>query len=450
MSIQGRLSAFFQPSHPHKAPRVSAARRRKLLFSYAPDWIMTLLLAALFLSLDKIDGYRRVFSLDDTSLRHPYAVHERVPNLWLYIICGVVPLVLLPIINWFTVRSWWDLHNSWLGLTLGLALTGSVTQFVKITVGRPRPDIIDRCQPPAGSADPPFGLTDWTICTQTDIKIIRDGFRSFPSGHSSMSFAGLGFLSFYLAGKLHLFDKRGHAGKAWLSLFPFCGAALVAISRSMDYRHHWHDILVGSILGVILSFFAYRQYYPSLSSELSHRPYSPRIKSDDDDEPTAAGGGGILPLHLGTNAGASSGLKPTGSTPSNRYTPSPSPPPAQHVYAPPGGQPYYHHHHQGSGSSHQGNPFVQNPAHGGAPAGGYELDGTSTVPRPQPDLSETWKTGAGGVEGTVPRSRSAGGSNDDDDDGAAANPYGGMTRDTVATPKASGFRQHDVGASGLT
>jgi len=29
-----------------------------------------------------------------------------------------------------------------------------------------------------------------------------------------------------------------------------------------------------------MAFFSYRQYYPSLSSEFSHRPYSPRIKRE--------------------------------------------------------------------------------------------------------------------------------------------------------------------------
>jgi len=197
--------------------------------------------------------------------------------------------VLLPIINLFTVRTLWDLHNSYLGLLLSLSVTGVVTQFTKLTVGRPRPDVVSRCIPPPGSVDPVYGLTSVSICTQTDLHILNDGFRSFPSGHSSLSFAGLGFLSLYLAGKLHLFDKRGHAPKAWISLAPLSGAALVAISRTMDYRHHWHDVTVGSILGITIAYFAYHQYYPSLADELSHRPYSPRIRDESSES--------ILPIH---------------------------------------------------------------------------------------------------------------------------------------------------------
>jgi diacylglycerol diphosphate phosphatase/phosphatidate phosphatase len=216
---------------------MTSARRRRLVFSYLPDWILTIALIAGFFALDGIFGYRRVFSLSDTSLQHPYAVRERVSDTDLALICFVAPVVLQPIINFFTVRLWWDFHNGTLGLILGLALSGVITQFMKVTVGRPRPDLIDRCQPPAGATDPAFGLTSYTICTQTDLAILKDGFRSFPSGHSSLSFAGLGFLSFYLAGKFHLFDRRGHAHKAWISVTPLCGAALVAISRTMDYRH---------------------------------------------------------------------------------------------------------------------------------------------------------------------------------------------------------------------
>ncbi|KAF7362630.1 hypothetical protein MVEN_00612000 [Mycena venus] len=280
---------------------VTATSKSKLLVSYVPDWIITLALAAVFFSLDVVHGFRRQFSLTDTSLRHTYAVHERIPNLALYMIAVVAPAVLQAVINVATIRSWWDLHNSLLGLILGLSITGAVTQFTKITVGSPRPDLIDRCQPVAGSVDPVYGLSNYTICTSpVDSSIMLDGFRSFPSGHSSLSFAGLGFLAFYLAGKLHLFDQRGYAFKAWISLAPFAGAALVAISRTMDYRResqhffiksasaddpfrssyvtsdHWLDVVAGSILGTVVAYFTYRQYYPSLASEVSHRPYSPR------------------------------------------------------------------------------------------------------------------------------------------------------------------------------
>lgn len=303
---------FTRPTGATQArQKMSPARRRKIIFSYAPDWILTIVLAALFFSLDKVEGYRRLFSLADTSLRHTYALQERVPPIALYFICFVAPLLIQPVVNLFTIRSWWDLHNGTLGLILGLALTGSITQFTKITVGRPRPDIVDRCQPLAGAVDPTFGLSNYTICQQQDNGILRDGFRSFPSGHSSLSFAGLGFLAFYLAGKLHLFDKRGHTGKAWLSFSPFAAAALVAISRTMDYRHHWHDVLVGSLLGTVLAYFSYRQYYPSLASELSHRPYSPRIPREPEEG---------LPLHHRYDSSVDqSGVQTSGPALTRRY-----------------------------------------------------------------------------------------------------------------------------------
>ncbi|GAB5589340.1 hypothetical protein Unana1_04240 [Umbelopsis nana] len=174
-----------------------------------------------------------------------------------------------------------DFHNGVLGLCLGLSMTIMMTDIVKITVGRPRPDMLDRCQPAAGSVDPPLGLSNYTICT-TDLNsyVMNDGFKSFPSGHSSFSFAGLGFLSLYLAGKMHLFDRRGHTYKGFIFAAPWIGAMLVAISRTVDYRHHWQDVTVGAIIGTGLAFFAYRQYYPPLWSDTSDEPYAPRIDID--------------------------------------------------------------------------------------------------------------------------------------------------------------------------
>ncbi|KAF8578002.1 PAP2-domain-containing protein [Ramaria rubella] len=139
-------------------------------------------------------------------------------------------------------------------------------------------DLISRCLPIPGSTDHSvWGLSTHSICTQTDANILKDGFRSFPSGHAGLSFAGLGFLSFYLAGKLHLWDQRGYTARSWLSLVPLLGAALVAVSRTMDYRHHWEDVVVGSLLGLTYSFFSYRQFFPPLAHPSSEVTHAPRI-----------------------------------------------------------------------------------------------------------------------------------------------------------------------------
>jgi diacylglycerol diphosphate phosphatase/phosphatidate phosphatase len=133
----------------------------------------------------------------------------------------------MAIANVATVRSFWDWHHSTLGreflispsgsldcraaqrpssaVLLSLSTSGVLTQIVKITAGRPRPgsnspqiisprdtqtlldlDLIDRCQPIPGSKDAnPFGLVTAAICTQKDQALLKDGFQSFFSGHSS-------------------------------------------------------------------------------------------------------------------------------------------------------------------------------------------------------------------------------------------------------------------------
>ena len=84
----------------------------------------------------------------------------------------------------------WELNCGVLGLIFASSSAFVITGALKNATGKPRPDLIARCLPRVGSADPPvFGLSNSTICTQADHAILKDGFRSFPSGHSSCKLA---------------------------------------------------------------------------------------------------------------------------------------------------------------------------------------------------------------------------------------------------------------------
>jgi membrane-associated phospholipid phosphatase len=63
------------------------------------------------------------------------------------------------------------------------------------------------------------------------------------------SFAGLGFLSWYLAGKIRAFDRRGHVAKLCIVALPLLLAAMVAVSRVDDYWHHWQNVFTAGVLG---------------------------------------------------------------------------------------------------------------------------------------------------------------------------------------------------------
>jgi len=200
------------------------------------------------------------------------------------IVIVVVWTLVIPPIGSIQRRRWkkggvtireklWDANLSLLGIGLAIASTITVTNTFKNLVGRPRPDFLDRCQPPLAATDPTvFTLSNSSICTRTTY--LKDGYRSFPSGHSSISFAGLGFLTLFVAGRLNVLDTRGQVWKTVLSLIPLVAAGIIAISRLMDNRHHPFDVIFGSTLGLLFAWMAYRQYFPALSFAEGGRPYS--------------------------------------------------------------------------------------------------------------------------------------------------------------------------------
>ena len=191
-----------------------------------------------------------------------------------------VPLGVLIAFNMVT-RSPATKHEvTYLPFAIAIMLTLFLTDVVKNAVGRPRPDLLDRCQPSPDTKENALVTID--VCTAPQSHRLHDGWRSFPSGHSSFSFSGLGFLSLYLAGQLHLFDHPvggRDLGRALVCLAPLVGATMIAISRCEDYRHDVEDVCVGSVLGMTVAYWSYRRHWPRLSSPRCSEPY-PRPGAD--------------------------------------------------------------------------------------------------------------------------------------------------------------------------
>lgn len=211
-----------------------------------------------------------------------------------------------------------DFVDALLAYSLAILVCLIVVELVKKTAGRPRPDFFNRCFPKIDLNDEDkiqqvienleqdFECDIYTadgkdyaplsnqkeedykngqprIC---DEACVQKGRRSFPSGHSAFSWVAFYFLSLYLWGKLRAFTPR-YKYMAWRFIPGFLITLIplyIAVSRTQDYRHHWEDVLVGSLIGILSAWFGYRQYYPSLydmDSDFSNRQLKWVIENED-------------------------------------------------------------------------------------------------------------------------------------------------------------------------
>ncbi|KAF4636937.1 hypothetical protein G7Y89_g1144 [Cudoniella acicularis] len=326
--------------------RISTA----LLLSYVFDWAIILLAVAVGTGFAVQTPNKRPFSVVNPEISFPFVEKEKITTVLLGLCALGIPAVIIAIVSLVLVpgptvskstpkaliwrRKLWEWHTGWLGLALSLSAAYVITNGMKNLFGKPRPDLLSRCRPDlanislhivGGFNNTPGGinLVSATICTNTDKSMMDDGFRSFPSGHSSWSAGGLIYLSLFLASKLAitlpflspraysqdelhlsafpsyaekrvaevaarklptagetLVEPSGHDDRIIatrnqsaappiyllvLAIIPWFASIYIASTRYSDFRHHGFDILFGYFIGTTCAIFSFRYYHLPLS-----------------------------------------------------------------------------------------------------------------------------------------------------------------------------------------
>lgn len=204
------------------------------------------------------------------------------------ILCTVIPLISM-LLAQIWVRSFLDFANGCLGLVYSL-VTGTLFQVVlKTVIGGLRPHFLAVCEPvlpPPGSGVGFQGImfTVDQVCTGDDKKI-KNAMQSFPSGHSNIAWAGLGYLTIYLWAHLGIRSISRRRPSYWRMLMvvaPVFFATYIASTLALGYHHHGYDIIFGSLIGITMAFFGYRMVFASVLNPRWNTV--PLIRGDDREE----------------------------------------------------------------------------------------------------------------------------------------------------------------------
>ncbi|KAF2349871.1 Phosphatidic acid phosphatase type 2/haloperoxidase [Trinorchestia longiramus] len=177
-----------------------------------------------------------------------------------------------------TASLFWD-------LLVGMGMAYLLVEILKVGTAYPRPNFWDMCgndthsQLCGNSNDVAEANVELELCSnphQLSWSHLADAAKSFPSGHSCFS----AFIALFMTAYYHhrfllsqdwpplsddqfaftpstapLFYGWSTVARRWLPLPWIAWATVVSASRIWDHKHHWHDVLGGVFLGVIMSMY---------------------------------------------------------------------------------------------------------------------------------------------------------------------------------------------------
>ncbi|XP_005720367.1 lipid phosphate phosphohydrolase 1 isoform X1 [Pundamilia nyererei] len=230
-------------------------------------------------NLGKIRPYQRGFFCTDDSIKYPFH-SSTITSTVLYTVgfalpisCMIVGECLLVHLNRIKSKSSFGSYVACLykaigTFVFGAAMSQSLTDIAKYSIGRLRPHFLDLCRPDWKLINCSAGtyIEDFT-CTG-DAKQVNEARLSFYSGHSSFSMYCMLFLALYLQARLQADCAR--LLRPTIQFFLIAASVYTGLSRVSDYKHHWSDVLTGLIQGALMAllvvFFVSDFFKPQMES----------------------------------------------------------------------------------------------------------------------------------------------------------------------------------------
>uniref|UniRef100_A0A674AUA6 Phospholipid phosphatase 4 n=1 Tax=Salmo trutta TaxID=8032 RepID=A0A674AUA6_SALTR len=217
-----------------------------------------------------LEPFERVIQPEEQWLyKNPLVESDHIPKRVMFAISFLTPLAVIFVVKIIQRTDKTEIKEA----CLGMYCMDPYFDSSFYCYHQPRPDYFQRCFPD--------GQVNIKMLCTGEPDLVSEGRKSFPSSHSSFAFSGLGFTSFYLAGKLQCFTDRGR-GYSWrlcAMLLPLYSALMIALSRTCDYKHHWQDAFVGGVIGLLFAYICYRQHYPPFLHMDCHLPYASLTKA---------------------------------------------------------------------------------------------------------------------------------------------------------------------------
>jgi len=255
---------------------------RTLFVAVTVDVVLLLALGLYFL-YNKLAGNPTVrgFFCDDLSISYP-ARSDSISWVSCLLVGGSVPLLII-IVSELILRSVRGTETSvagfgetllaWIGpFVAGFFFEHMFVDVAKYNVGRLRPNFIDNCRPyftidgspyDCQNTSKPSEYIDDYQCINHDYK---ESLLSFPSGHTSLITYAMVFAVGYLELRMPSpLIKVSFLAKPMLQVALLLVAWYISLSRISDYKHHWSDVLAGSIIGSFTAFVALYYVYKWIS-----------------------------------------------------------------------------------------------------------------------------------------------------------------------------------------